>query len=277
MSTATEAKPHLSATQITMLSNCGEQYKRRYVDGEIIPPGIALMKGGALHKGAETNMRQKLVSGMDLPKPEIVEATVAAFEAGLHGMYALTDEERSRGVSVVIGEAKDRLVEVATCHADEQAPDYQPVMVEETVRIELPGPRDILGIIDLADDLNRITDFKTASRRKRQDDADTNIQLSVYAAAFEVKMGIPPSEVRLDSIVQTKKSTSRQVLISQRSRADFNVLAARINAAAKTIEAGTFMPAAIGWWGCSLRFCGFARSCPFFNAERKALGDGGEE
>lgn len=263
-------KPHLSATQLNMLSVCGEQYRRRYVEGEVIPPGIALLKGGAFHRAAETNMRQKIETHSDLPASEIVDAAVAAFEGESHGSYMLTEEEQSRGSSAVLGEAIDSVAAMARGHAEKQAPDYQPTMVEQEVRIELPGSRDLLGIIDLADDKDRITDFKTARRKKRQGDADESIQLSVYAAVFQVKTGRAPSEVRLDSIVETKKSVDRQVLVSTRGDADFQALAHRINAAASVIESGNYMPAPVGIWQCSQKFCGYFRSCPYVNSERAA-------
>lgn len=261
-------KPHLSATQINMFTVCGEQYRRRYIEGEIIPPGIALLKGKAFHVGAETNMRQKIESRADLPAEQMVEAAAEAFDNESHFSYCLTDEERSRGPSAVLGEAKDSLVEMVKVHAKQQAPDYQPVMVEEEVRIALPGPRDLLGIIDLADDKKRITDFKTAKKKKPQSEADSSLQLTVYSAAYQSRTGEAPSEVRLDNIIQGKKSVERQVLSSTRSEADIGALANRINTVAAAIDAGIFIPAPVGIWQCSQKFCGYWRSCPYVNSER---------
>lgn len=270
-------KPHLSPTQLNMIAVCGIQYERAYINKEKLPPGIAIMKGSCLHKGAEGNMRQKLQSGVDLPASQIVEIAVAHFDAMTHDSYALTEEEQSRGPSVVLGESKDIVAEMAACHANEQAPDYQPVMVEEKVLIQLPGPRDMMGVIDLADTKDRITDFKTSARKKRQGDADDSIQLTTYAAAFETKTGRSPSEVRLDAVIKTKTKTYRQVVSSQRGPRDIEVLANRINAAARVIESGAFNPALPGIWQCSAKFCGYARTCPFFNAERAAKSADAEE
>ena len=264
-------KPHFSSSQINMITVCGEQYRRRYIEGEIIPPGVAIIKGKATHKGAETNMRQKIESGVDLSANEIVDAAVAAFEGELHGAYLLTKEEQDRGAKIVLGEAKDEVVSMAKVHAEQQAPDYQPMMVEQTVRIELPGKRDLLGVIDLADDQHRIVDFKTSKRKKSQNEADESIQLTVYAAAYQGITGTPPSEVRLDTLVNTKsRGTERQVLTSNRSRADIVALANRINAVSQAVESGAFVPAAMGIWQCSEKFCGYWRSCPYVNSERSA-------
>src|SRR5580700_2286114 len=78
-------KPFLSPTQLEMFSRCGEQYRRRYIEHEIIPPGIAMAKGKGFHAGAEHNMRQKLETGVDLSVAEIVDVAVTSFEAETSG------------------------------------------------------------------------------------------------------------------------------------------------------------------------------------------------
>jgi hypothetical protein len=46
---------HLSATQISMLNRCPEQYRQRYVLGKKERPGAALIVGGAFHEAIETD------------------------------------------------------------------------------------------------------------------------------------------------------------------------------------------------------------------------------
>ena len=277
MSTTTDqqTKPHISATQQTMASRCLEQYRRRYILGEIIPPGIALLQGGAFHVGAETNFRQKIDSHEDLPASEIVEAAVAAFDAKVAGSYALSDDEASRGAKVVLGEAKDQLAGLAGCHAKEQAPDYQPVAVEHTTRIVFPNAtHDMLAVTDLRDDQGRVVDFKTAARKPPQKDADESIQLTIYAAAYRIDTGEDAAEVRLDAVTKTKKP-ARHILTSTRSEADYRALLSRTNAMLATIAAfrkegvEPWPAAPVGAWWCGTKFCGFARSCPHFNSERR--------
>lgn len=275
MSEAT--KPHMSPSQLDMYCRCPEAYRRRYMEKEIIPPGMAILKGKSFHGGAELNMRQKIESHRDLPVKEIVEAAVADFDAQTHGEFALTEEERSRGSATVVGEAKDDLASMVEAHAKLQAPEYQPVLVEEKVRILLPnGTHDLLGIIDLADDKNRVVDFKTAGRKKSQSDADGSVQLTVYAAAFRARMGHAPDEVRLDTVVQTKTKTYRDVTVSDRTDDDFAALSNRINAVTSAVNAGIFTPAAPGSWNCSQKWCGYWSTCPYVNSQRKALAENGE-
>jgi len=272
-------KPHISATQYTMAAKCWEQYRRRYIFGERIPPGIALLQGSGFHIGAETNMRQKIDSHVDLPASEIVEAAVAGFDQRAAEGYALTDDEACRGEKIVLGQAKDQLVGLAKCHAAEQAPDYQPVAVEHTTRILFPNAtHDMLAVTDLRDDAGRVTDFKTAGRKPPQKDADESVQLTIYAAAYQIETGQSPSEVRLDVVTKTK-TPARHVLRSARGRGDYTALLSRINAMLATIAAfekeglEPWPAAPVGQWWCSPKFCGYWRTCPHVNSERQAAAE----
>lgn len=266
-------RPHISNTQEEMYFNCGEAYRRRYVEGEKIPPGIALLVGSGTHRGAETNFRQKIETHADLPKREIIEAAVAGFEAECAGGFILSEEEESQGQASVVGAAKDMVAGLAECHAELQAPDYQPVAVEKKIVIPFPNAtHDLVGYVDLIDDAERVTDFKTAARKKPQTAADDSVQLTIYAAAYQIETGHPPAEVRLDTLTKTKRP-GRQVLVSHRGPADFQVLINRTNVMLAGVAAGIFPPAPIGHWLCSPRWCGYWHSCPYVNPERRGAAE----
>lgn len=265
-------KPYLSATQLNMYARCPEQYRRRYIEGERLPPGIAATRGTGLHQAAAANMRQKVQSHVDQPPTDIIDQAVAAYDAAIHGGVALTAEEVSEGVENVIGENRDLVADLALVHAKQQAPEYQPVLVEREIRLELPGPRDLLGVIDLADDQGRVVDWKTGKKAQSQTEADTSVQLTIYAAAHRAVSGSDPSEVRLDYLT-TGSRIKRGVVSSQRGPDDYAALAARFNAVSAAIDAGVFPPAMPGSWFCSARWCGFYENgCPFVNG-RRSQGD----
>jgi hypothetical protein len=263
-------KPHISDSQLTMHGKCPEQWRRRYIEKEVIPPGVAMLIGSGVHIGAETNFGQKIESHVDMPRGEIIEAAVAGFKARIGGDGCLlSEDEASRGKTVVVSQATDTIVTLAGLHADQQAPDYQPMEVECHTRIELPAStHDILAITDLRDDQDRVVDFKTAGKSKSQTDADHSTQLTTYAAAYEVDHGRPCSELRLDTLVKTKKP-KRQILTTTRDEADYRVLASRMDAMLRSIKTGVFTAAPVGAWWCSAKWCGYAETCKFFNAERK--------
>jgi hypothetical protein len=274
MATHTEAKPHISHTQLEMYARCGEQYRRRYVEGERLPPGIALLVGGATHVGIETNFRQKVDTHTDLPAKEIIEASAAAFHLRVAGGYELSEKEADRGAKVVLGEAVDQTVALAGLHATEQAPDYQPVQVERQTRIRFPAAtHDLLAVTDLRDDRRRVTDFKTAGQRKPEAEVHKSLQLTIYAAAYHVDRMELPDQVRLDVLVKNRTPV-RELLISQRNEADFQALVNRVNATLAAINAGVFPPCSPGDWVCSPKWCGYWSSCVFVNSERREAAGG---
>lgn len=273
---ATPEKPHISATQLEMFWRCPEQYRRRYIEGEVILPGIALLIGKAVHAGAETNFRQKIETHADLSQAEIVEAAAVSFDAEKAGGYSLTDDEASRGPGAVLGEAKDKAVQLAEAHAKQQAPDYQPVAVEHRTRIVFPNAtHDLLAITDLRDDQRRVVDLKTAARKMPPASADTSTQLTIYAAAHQIDTGEPASEVRLDVLTKTK-TPARQVISSTRGEPDFRALVHRVNVTLDAINAGSFPPASPGAWICSPKWCGYFFSCPYVNSERLSAAESQE-
>lgn len=56
-------KKHLSISQINMLGRCGEQYRRRYIEGEKIPPGIAALVGRGVDDSVTINLQNKIDTG----------------------------------------------------------------------------------------------------------------------------------------------------------------------------------------------------------------------
>ena len=273
------AKPHRSPSAMASYFRCGEAFRRLYIEKERPPPVVAMLKGTGVHRGAAVNFEQKIVSKLDLPVAQIIAAAVDGFDQEIaKSGVTLSDEEKAIGKDIVIGEARDDVARMAAAHAIAQAPDYQPVAVEKTVRIPVPrGTHDLVGVMDLVseDELRRrtVADFKTAKRRKRQTEAAESIQLSFYAAAHQVEYGKPPDEVRLDILVQTSKGVQRQVLSETRDQKDFQVLANQINVMQAGVEKGVFLPAIPGSWWCSSRFCSYHASCPYVNAERIAAAD----
>jgi hypothetical protein len=266
-------KPHISNTQLDMYARCPAQWEFRYAKEMRIPPGIALLIGTGYDRGAEANCRQKIESRVDLPARDIVDASVAAFEAETAGGYLLTNEEANVGPAKVLGEAKDKLVQLAELHAAEVAPDYQPVAVQHRQLIVFPSAsHDLLTVTDLRDDQRRVTDFKTAAKSKPAGSIHFDLQLTIYAAAYTIDMGEMPSEVRQDVAVKTK-TPKRQVLRSQRTVADFQALVHRVNAILSSIRAGSFPPCSPGSWNCSPKWCGYWDMCPYVNSERRCAAE----
>ena len=277
-------KPYVSPTQLNSYFRCGEAYRRRYLEGERIPPGVAAHRGTGMHQGAKLNFRQKLETYRDLPPADIVDAAVAAFEAAVEKEgYLLTPDEAARGEKAVVAAAKDDTATFAEAYATLQAPLYQPVEVEQPVRIELPtATHDLFGYVDLVatpppdsqlDMPTSIVDFKTSTKSKPQSEADDSLQLTYYSAAYQVRHGRPADDVRLDVLVRRAKGVGRQLLVTKRDAGDYSAFVARVNAMLAGVTAGIFTPALPGSWWCSAKFCGYWSTCPYVNAKRQQAGE----
>ncbi len=265
MPSSGDQKPYLSPSQLETYLRCGEAYRRRYVEGERIAPGIVAVQGTGVHVGAEVNFKQKIVTGSDLPVRDIIDASVDGFDRGLTEGWTVDPEGPS------VGDARDEVASLATVLAKEVCPEYQPTHVEQTVRIELPGAHDMLGVIDLAAD-GKVIDLKTTSKVWSQKQVDTNPQITFYAAAHRILTGELAQEVVIENLVKTKKP-KRVKLTSTRDRGDFSALAARINAVSAGIQAGVFVPAEAGSWMCSPRWCGYYDTCPYVNGQKTTIVD----
>jgi hypothetical protein len=264
-----------------MYLECGYAYYRRYILGEYQPPGIAMLRGTGVHGGAEHNFTQKVESHEDLPWKEIVDFSVHTFDQALvTDGVELNPEERKVGRKKIVAEARDVVQTLAAVHATQQAPKYQPVYVEQWAKIKMPSSKyDLNGKIDLIAEGSKpgktiVRDFKTASRKKSQGDVDGSLQLHFYAAATAVLTGVFPENVGLDVLIETKTGKqSVQELTTIPTKRDFAALTARINAVIQGIEAGVFLPATPGSWKCSLKWCGYAQTCPYYNSERDPFRD----
>jgi len=254
---------HISYSQLSMYSRCGEQYRRRYIEGEKIPPGIALIRGISIHKGAEENNKYKLATKKDKKKSDIIEVVSATFDDKLKDGIWLTKEDKSRK-SQIIGESKDDTVKLAGLYCDETAPQIMPDKIELWFEIPLETTK-LTGRIDIIDDKGFVRDLKTASKSKNQRVIDLTSQLTCYALAYEFLFGKPPSNIVLDVLVNTKVP-KYQFLETKRSHKDIDILLKRLNTMLMGIEKGVFMPADPGEsWMCDEKWCGYFWTCPYRN------------
>jgi hypothetical protein len=254
---------------------CGEAYRRRYIAKEQDLAGTAALRGRAVHYGAQVNHAQKVTSGRDLPKTQILEATAAAFdESKAKDGFRLTREEMGVGVKPTLARTLDGAVRLAGLYADELAPSLHPRYVEQDVAFELhPGADTTVrfgGRLDLADRGKAIHDLKTSGRRKSQADVDDSLQGSIYWLLYRALTGEEPTAFVLDVLVDSDKGPFLQKLGTQRTSRDLAVLVNRVNAMIRSIQAGVFTPAAVGSWKCSEKFCSHWESCAYVNSERKA-------
>lgn len=261
---------HLSVSQLDMFYRCGEQYRRRYVEGEIIPPGIAARIGAGVHKAAETNYKLKMQTGADMPLDSICDCAADAYEAALReGVYFAPEE--IPGARLAMAEGKDSAIALAALFRNELAPKIRPAMVEEKLWLDLPGvDLPIMAILDLYTEDKALRDLKTAAKKWPEEKARSSGQPVVYREAIKQATGEYPKSIYFDVLVKGK-SASLQSLETERDSGDAAILARKFQLMLASVKAGLFLPAEPGSWACGPKFCGYYYTCPHIPARGKIL------
>lgn len=268
-----QRKPALSISAVDMLSKCGEQYYRRYIQKERIAPGVASIVGRGVDGAVNANLTHKMETRELLPLEKVLDLARDAFESEWKSQeVALSKDEVADGVQNVKGRAVDKAVRLAKLHASDLAPVISPTAVQRKWTIELPGyPMDLIGYTDIEEGPSVIRDTKTSHKSPREDEADLSDQLTLYALAKRVLDKTKgPIAVVLDYLVdlKTPKVVTRD---SERTIDDFRVMLRRIEVAQRAIDAGVFVPARQSDWWCSPRWCGYFNSCPYARQRKQVF------
>lgn len=260
---------YLSQTMINQWLRCGEQFRRRFLEGQVIPPGIAAKIGTGLHKGAEVNHRYKLVTGEDEPLTVVTDAARDGYVKSLDsGVFFPPDE--LPGAKKKLAEGVDVTVNLAALYHRELAPKIQPTLIEKKLALEVPGfPVRFEGTIDLLATGHNWHDIKSSDKRWPEGRADSEIQATLYWKLVKEYHGKAPNRLFYD--VFTKSGLVHQQIETTRTEADFEALVRTARVMLQSIEAGIFHPAMPGSWICSPRFCGFWWTCPAIPDHKKIL------
>lgn len=159
---------HLSPSSLKTYMRCREQWRRRYVLGEKERPGAALVWGGA-HNFAlvETNFAQKITTGEDLSTEDIKVAFAEGFDRRVE---ADGGEREVQWGDEKPGELKDKGVALAAHYHTTISPTVQPIAVERSFRLDVPGVAvPVVGRIDI-DEQHRTIDLKTGAKREMKPD-----------------------------------------------------------------------------------------------------------
>jgi len=245
-----------------MFARCAEQFRRRYVCGEIIPPGVALIVGSSTHKGIELNMKHRIQTGQLLPLDAVKDMTRdAVMSRWEREGVLLTEIEEKKGWRKVRAEAIDTAVGLGSLHHSALAPIIKPTHVERPWRVVLDGfPYDMTGKIDLQE-ADWIIDTKTAGRTPPEDQIHSDGQLTVYAMAGNV-LDHKAYKLRKDILIKTKTPKVIQQTTT-RDETDYNTILRRVETLSRCVEKGAFPPTDPGNWVCSPRFCGYHPSCVY--------------
>ena len=249
---------YLSVSQVNMFMRCSLQYKFRYVDDVISPPGVSLIEGSSMHKALEVGLREKMDTGKIPPVDVMRDAWRDTWKKrqtdiedwGDNGKVKATATAEHQGMSLVGLYHRDNL------------PKINPLGIEQRFWTSI-GTHNIptLGYIDLVDqeeidlvDGKTVVDHKVVGSTKSQADADGDLQLTLYSKVSDTR------HVRFDCFVKTKIPKIK-IVKAMRKRADYKWMDTIFDKVAEAINAGIFLPCDPTGWACSRRFCGFYRMC----------------
>lgn len=261
-------------SQINMFTRCQEQYRRRYIEGEKLPPGVALITGSGMHKGIEATLKYKLEKKC-LPPVEAAheaarDSVAKAFD---EGEIFLDETEKAEGLGAMRAKAIDDATRLAGLHHKELAPAVEPVMVERpwVIKIEKPTdvtkemeivyPLELAGTID-TDEGHMIDDWKSAGKSPSEGDADASGQITMYSMAKYILDEAIPS-ARIGYLIKTKVPKALWQT-THRTKAHFEPLLEGITRIARSIAHGDFTFASMQSprpWSCSPKYCGYYATC----------------
>src|SRR5262249_45138472 len=141
-----------SNSSLSRLQNCGESYRRYYIERERLPKTARQHRGSAIHKAASMAYWRKW-TGLELPTAEEAQDVAATEFRLLWDMGVRLDvDEAQRDLEAVRGEALDFVVDVAAFHVRAVAPLIEPIAVERRITVT-PRNSDLVidGILDLID------------------------------------------------------------------------------------------------------------------------------
>lgn len=260
---------HIRSTFYNTWLRCAEQFRRRYIENEIIPPGIAAHIGSGFHGAAELNFKEKIKTGEDQPKNILQDAAATAYRARLSSDGVFVPHSERPSLEKDLGAGLDMAVRLVDPFL-EFSPAIQPALVEHKSSMDVEGLPRITGTVDLYTVDRRLSDLKTAKRTWSQQQADTATQLTIYREFVKRELGEPPSTYTIDCFVKTKTPRYESIETIRKDE-DFEVLAEKMRLMMKMVNAGLFPPADPSSWVCSPRWCGYYLTCSHISPYRRMI------
>jgi putative RecB family exonuclease len=192
----------LSASSIKTYLRCPKQFDFAYIKGIKTPPTFKMIFGRSIHKGLETNYEFKFKKKRDINVGAMHEAFVDDLKEQMKKASLPTTK-------TMMGMATDEGVRIMTKYHEDVAPGVQPIRSPE---LKLLSPvdganRNLIGFVDLVADVEGVSkvtirDTKTTSRMFTQVQADTDIQLTIYAYLLRKVENLKAGKVQFDVVLR---------------------------------------------------------------------------
>lgn len=253
----------LSPSQVGMYQRCPRQYEYRYIQEIIDPPGVSMVKGTAIHKGAELIHRSMIETGEPINFKEGAEGVASCFDT-----ESLFIEDWD---GVAPGVVKDAAINGYGAYYRCAVPRIKPLHAEKTFAIKV-GTVPVRGVIDLIDrvpdtDMSLendpdnprlvevVSDLKTTAKKWPEQKIRFTPQLTFYALAEGT------NRVRIDFLIDAKAGPKYEQERSIRDARDIQLLVEDVEQIADLIKKGVFPRCDPTSWICTPKFCGYYGRC----------------
>lgn len=245
---------------LNMAFRCGEQFRRRYLMDEIIPPGIAAGCGTGVHAANEANLKHKIITEADMPLDDMKDAARDGYvRAFRNGVFLSKDDISAK--KRLLNEGLNKTLRLTELYKNEVAPHIKPKEVEREFLIDVGLPLPLAGKIDIEQD-GRVDDLKTSGIKWPEGRINKEIQPIFYSFAHEKETGIRP-EFYYHILRDLKSGPQLQVQSLKPTDEHYKALFEKINMFCKMLKAGIFPPAEPTSWICSEKFCGYYHDCKY--------------
>lgn len=250
----------MSPSQFDTYRKCPRLYEYRYINKVISPPGIAMIKGTAVHRGAEVTHKNTIANGTLMSLAEATQAVSDSFDEKKTGIEDWEEENPDK--------IKDKAVAAFKVYYNEAVPHIHPVKAEHTFAMKV-GVVPFRGVIDLVDSVKEdaldkdgaqpmtevVSDLKVTGMRWTEQRVRMSSQLTFYAYVEKT------FRVRYDFILEQKSGIKYDMSRSIRTAHDFKLLIEDVEEAASMIKKGIFPRCDGTGWNCTPKFCGYYERC----------------
>ena len=244
---------------LNMAFRCGEQFRRRYIENEILPPGIAAGRGTGVHAANEANMKYKIIEKKDLPISDMKDAARDGYvKAFSNGVYLSKDDIPEK--DKLLNDGLNDTLTLTELYGNEVAPSIKPKEVEREFTLDIGLPIPLAGKIDI-EETNTVHDLKTAKKSWSNGQINKEIQPLFYSLVHEKETGVRPEFIY--SILVALKTPKLQVQSITPTDKMYEALYNKLNVFCAMLQAGTFLPANPASWWCDPKWCGYYYSCKY--------------
>lgn len=250
--------PTISQSFLNTIEDCAFLAYKRYVEGIIIPPGIAAIQGTATDAAVTAGLQSVIDKGADISLDDKKNIAAEVFEKASKEARVWKDDD--------LGALKDQTVSLVAVHHREIAPTIKPRLVQEELVLETPDYK-LAGTVDIVEQDHTLADTKTSRSKYAEDSVNNSAQAAVYSRLYQHKYGVAPKGFRYDVLVKNKTPTAQRVsgVVTEQNQA---LLDHRINVALNElrtgIETGVWRLAPEDSWRCAStgKWCGYLSMCP---------------